>query len=90
MKFQRQMESAKEIYTQELKDFAKKYDSIGNMTLTEEPDIDTMDYIYSFEKRNGATSEELNQIQMELYSHMEKFSKEKGINKFYQNARIWL
>ena len=89
-KFKKEMEPAKEIYTKELEDFAKKYDSIGKMSLKEEPDIDTMDYIYSFEKLNGTTTEELDQIQLELYDHMEKFSKENGITKFYQNARIWL
>ena len=89
-KFQKEMTPAKEIYTKELENFAKKYDSIGKMSLKEEPDIDTMDYIYSFEKLNGTTTEELDQIQLELYDHMEKFSKENGITKFYQNARIWL
>ena len=90
-KFQKEMEPAKEIYTQELENFAKKFDdSIGKMKLKEEPDIDTMDYIYSFEKMNGATTEELEKIQLELYNHMEEFSKANGITKFYQNARIWL
>ena len=89
-KFQKEMEPAKEIYTKELENFAKKYDSIGKMELKEEPDIDTMDYIYSFKKMNGATTEELDQIQLELYDHMEEFSKANGITKFYQNARIWL
>ena len=90
-KFQKEMEPAKEMYTQELENFAKKFDdSIGKMKLKEEPDIDTMDYIYSFEKMNGATTEELEKIQLELYDHMEEFSKANGITKFYQNARIWL
>ncbi|MBR4447029.1 hypothetical protein [Methanobrevibacter sp.] len=89
-KFQKEMEPAKEIYTKELENFAKKYDSIGKISLKEVPDIDTMDYIYSFEKLNGTTLSELNQIQMELYDHMEEFSKANGITKFYQNARIWL
>lgn len=89
-KFQKEMEPAKEIYTKELENFAKKYDSIGKISLKEVPDIDTMDYIYSFEKLNGTTLSELNQIQLELYNHMEEFSKAKGITKFYQNARIWL
>ena len=89
-KFKKEMEPAKEIYTKELENFAKKYDSIGKISLKEVPDIDTMDYIYSFEKLNGTTLSELNQIQLELYNHMEEFSKAKGITKFYQNARIWL
>ena len=89
-KFQKEMEPAKEIYTKELENFAKKYDSIGKMSLREEPDIDTMDYIYSFEKLNGTTTEELDQILLELYDHMEEFSKENGITKFCQNATIWL
>lgn len=89
-KFQKEMTPAKEIYTKELENFAKKYESIGKMSLIEEPDIDTMDYIYIFERLNGTTTEELDQIQLELYDHMEKFSKANGIIKFCQNARIWL
>lgn len=89
-KFQKEMEPAKEIYTKELENFAKKYDSIGKMSLREEPDIETMDYIYSFEKLNGAATEELDQILIEIYDHMEEFSKQNGINRFSQNAIIWL
>ena len=33
----------------ELKKFTKKYDFLGEITLSEEPDIDTMDRIYSIE-----------------------------------------
>lgn len=84
------MTPAKEIFTEELENFTKKYDSIGRMQLREEPDLDTMDYIYSFEKVNGTTSEELDQILTEIYDHMEKFSNEKDINKFCQNTIIWL
>ena len=89
-KFQKEMAPAKEIYAKELETSAKRYDTIGKMSLREEPDIDTMDYIYIFERLNGTTTEELDQIQLELYDHMEKFSKANGITKFYQNARIWL
>ena len=89
-KFQKEMEPAKEIYTKELENFAKKYDSIGEMSLKEVPDIDTMDYIYSFEKLNGTTTDELERILIELYDHMDEFSKANGIKKFNQNATIWL
>ena len=36
------------------------------------------------------TTEELNQIQLELYDYIEEFSKANGITRFYQNSRIWL
>ena len=49
-KFKKEMEPAKEIYTKEIKDYAEKFDALGEMTLRERPDIDTLDYIYSFEK----------------------------------------
>ena len=89
-KFRREMEPAKELYTKELEDFTKKYDSIGNMTLREEPDIDTLDYIFSFERMNGTAVSDLDEILLEISNHMEEFSKANGITKFYQNAVIWL
>ena len=52
------------------------------MSLREEPDIDTMDYIYIFERLNGTKTEELDQIQSELYDHMEKFSKAMELPNF--------
>ena len=90
MRHKHKMKPAKEIYANELKDFAKKYDSLGKMTMWEEPDIDTMDFIFSFEKVNGVTGEELDSIHDELYNHMKKFSKEKGIYEFYMNSVIYL
>ncbi|WP_407377227.1 hypothetical protein [Methanobrevibacter sp.] len=58
------------------------------MTLKEEPDIDTQDYIYCFEKLNGTREDVLDQTLTELYNHMDKFSKAKGIDKFSRNATI--
>ena len=84
------MEPSKELYAQEIKDFSKKFDAIGEMTLIEQPDIDTQEYIFSFEKINGTSQKELDEILMEIYTHMEKFSKQKGIERFYQCARVWL
>ena len=89
-KFRREMAPAKELYTKELEDFTKKYDSIGNMTLKEEPDIDTLDYIFSFERLNGTAASDLDEILLEISNHMKEFSKANGITKFYQNAVIWL
>ena len=89
-RFKKEMEPAKEIYTKEIKDFARKFDALGEMTLRERPDIDTMDYIYSFEKVNGTSPEELDSIHNELYNHMKNFSKEKNIHEFYMNAIIHL
>lgn len=89
-KFKKEMEPSKELYTQEITDFAKQYDVLGEMTLIEQPDIDTQEYIYSFEKLNGTPQKDLDRILLEIYDHMESFSRQKGIEKFYQWARIWL
>lgn len=88
--FKKEMEPAKELYTKEIIDYAKNYDFLGKMTLREEPDIDTQDYIFSFEKLNGTSEEILDKTLAELYDHMDEFSKSKGITKFSRNASIWL
>ncbi|MBR6993940.1 MAG: hypothetical protein IKH85_07685 [Methanobrevibacter sp.] len=89
-RFKKSMEGAKEIYTREIMDFTSKIDSLGEMTLIEDPDIDTQQYIYSFDKLNGTSQRELDEILLEIYSHMEEFSKQNGIEEFYQFARVWL
>ena len=89
-RFKKSMEGAKEIYTREIMDFTSKIDALGEMTLIEDPDIDTQHYIYSFEKLNGTSQRELDEILLEIYSHMEEFSKRNGIEEFYQFARVWL
>ncbi|WP_458453109.1 hypothetical protein [Methanobrevibacter sp.] len=89
-RFKREMEPARQLYTREIQDFSKKYDALGEMSMEEFPDIDTQDYIFSFEKVNGASEEELDEIYIEISNHMEEFSRTHGIEKFCQNARIWL
>lgn len=89
-KFKKEMEVPKEVYAREISDFTKKYDVLGEMNLIEEPDIDTQEYIFAFEKLNGTPQKELDTILLEIYDHMEDFSKENGIEKFYQYARIRL
>ena len=64
--FKKRMESAKELYTNELTEFSKKYDSLGNMTLIEEPDIDTQEYLFVFENLNGTSKDELEEIFLEI------------------------
>lgn len=88
MKFKREMEPAEKIYTKEIERFSKKFDALGTMELKEVPDIDTLDYVYSFEKLNGTKEEELDEILEKLYSHMENFSKNKGIGEFSRNTII--
>lgn len=90
MKFQRSMEPAKKIYTDEIAKFTEKFDFLGEMTILEEPDIATMDYIYSFKAFNGTSREKLDSTLLEIYNHMEKFSKAKGIDEFCKNTIIWL
>ncbi|WP_406537403.1 hypothetical protein [Methanobrevibacter sp.] len=89
-RFKKSMEGAKEIYTREIMDFTSKIDALGEMTLIEDQDIDTQHYIYSFEKLNETSQRELDEILLEIYSHMEEFSKQNGIEEFYQFARVWL
>lgn len=89
-KFKIEMEPAKEIYTKELESFARKFDAIGEMTIQEQPDIDTMDFLYSFKRMNGASQEELDAIHRELYDHMDNFAKANGIHDFCMHSVISL
>lgn len=84
------MEPAEKMFTREISNFAKKYDALGKMTMREFPDIDTQEYIYSFENLNGTSQKDLDEICLELSNHMEEFSKVNGIEKFCQFSRIWL
>ena len=84
------MENPKELYTAEIKDFTEKYSCLGKLTVRELPDIDTMDYIFSFEKLNGTSEDELDEILLEIYDHMEEFCQINGIERFCQNTAVWL
>lgn len=86
--FRMEMEESKRIYTEELRKFAKKYDFLGDFTIVEEPDIDTLDYIYYFNSLNGTEKEILNSTRDEIYKHMVRFSKSNGIDDFSKNAHI--
>ena len=83
------MEEPKRIYTEELEKFAKKYDFLGDFTIVEEPDIDTLDYVYYFNSINGTSEEILELTCDEIYDHMVKFSKANGIDGFSENAYIF-
>ena len=87
--FRMEMEESKKIYTEELKRFALKYDFLGEFTIVEEPDIDTVDYIYYFNKLNGTSKEILDSTRREIYDHMIKFSEKAGIDEFSKNAFIF-
>ena len=87
-KFKEKMKPAKEIYTKEIKNFAKNYDFLGKMTLEEIPDIDTQDYIFCFEKFNSTSEDVLDKTLTELYNHMDEFSKANGIENFSGNTTI--
>ena len=88
--FSKEMSDAEKMYTKELKSFAKRFNVLGEMKIRKRPDIDTMDYIYSFEKLNGTSQEELDLIHDKLYRHMKEFSKENGIHNFYMHTVIYL
>ena len=83
------MEEPKKIYTEELKKFAQKYDFLGDFTIVEDPDIDTVDYIYYFNSLNGTSDEILDSACDEIYNHMVNFSKANGINDFCRIAYIF-
>ena len=84
------MEPAKQIYTREIRDFAQKFDELGEMSMREYPDIDVQEYIFDFENVNGISEEELDKIHDEISDHMEEFSKVHGIEKFFHYTCIWL
>lgn len=86
--FKKEMEKPKKIYTEELKKFTTKYDFLGEMTLVEEPDIDTVDYIYYFNKVNGTSQKTLDSTLKEICRHMVNFSRSIGIDEFSKNAYI--
>ena len=80
------LEKTKEMFMAELKDFISQYDFLGEITLTEQMDIDTMDYLYSIENLNGTSVEELYPIIGEISRHMKQFSKKNNIYDYYINA----
>ena len=88
--FRMEMEESKKIYSEELKRFAKRYDFLSEFTIIEEPDIDTIDYIFCFNNLNGTKDEILHSTSNEIYRHMVKFSESKGIDEFSKNAHIFI
>lgn len=89
-KFKKEMQPAEKLFTREIVDFAKRYDALGEMSMSEFPDIDTQEYIYSFECLNGTSQKELDEIFLEISDHMEEFSRAHGIEKFCKCAVICL
>lgn len=89
-RFKREMEPARQLYACEIRDFAKNFDALGEMSMREFPDIDTQEYIFDFEKVEGISEEELDKIHDEISNHMKEFSKAHGIEKFFQYSCIWL
>ena len=88
--FRKRMEPSEKLYTSEIIDFTEKFDELGEMTLIEDPDIDTQEYIYQFEKLNGTTEEALDKILIEICNHMDKFTKNNRIEQFDQYVCIWI
>ena len=89
-RFKAEMEPARQLYAQEIRRFARKYDALGEMTMGEFPDIDVQEYIFDFEKVNGTSEEEIDKIYDEIIDHMDEFSKAHGIEKFCQWVRIFI
>ena len=86
--FRMEMEEPKKIYSEELKRFTKRYDFLGEFTIIEEPDIDTLDYFFCFNNLNGTSKEIIKAACSEIYKHMVNFSKANGIDEFSSNAYI--
>ena len=84
------LEETHEIFMGELKDFTKKYDFLGEITLTVEPDIDTLDFIYSFENLNGKRMDELGPVVVEISRHMREFSKQNNIYDYFVDVCFFL
>ncbi len=89
-RFKERMEPARKLYAREIRDFAKRYDALGEMTTAEFPDIDVEEYIFEFVKADGTSQAELDRIILEIDEHMEEFSKDNGIEHFCQWACIWI
>jgi hypothetical protein len=87
-KFQESMKASKELYTKELERYARQYSALSERTLKERPDIDTMDYLYSFKRTDGICDEELDMILGDLYNHMNEFARANGISEFYMHSVI--
>lgn len=60
------------------------------MTVGEFPNIDVQEYFFDFEVLNGTSEKELDKIHLEIYGHMDEFSKVHGIEKFSRWVRILL
>lgn len=86
--FRLEMEPLKEKFTQELKEYVKKYDFLGELTIIEEPDIDTSDYIFSFEKLNDVKKEVADSAMQDIDEHMLQYSKLNNLDDFTINACI--
>lgn len=86
--FQQEMEPLKEKFTAELKEYVKKYDFLGDLTIIEEPDIDTSDYIFSFEKLNDVKKEVIDSAIHEIEKHMLAYTKANNLENFARNACI--
>lgn len=86
--FRQEMEPLKKEYTKELEEFAEKYDFLGDLTIIEDPDIDTLDYIFSFEKLNGTSKETLDSAIYEIRKHMFSYTKANNLEDFAENAYI--
>ena len=82
------MAPSEKIFRKELQKYAKNYDFLGEMTLTEDPDIDTQDYIYTFKKQKGTSREVLDKTFSEFSTHMREFSQKNGINDFCRKTII--
>lgn len=84
------LEETQEIFMNELKDFTQKYDFLGEITLKVEPDIDTLDFIYSFENLNGKRMDELSPVVVEISRHMREFSKQNNIYDYFVDVCFFL
>ncbi len=85
------LEEIQEIFMKELKNFTSKYDFLGEITLRVEPDIDTLDFIYSIEILNEKRMDELDYVVVEISRHMREFSKQNNMyNEYFVDVCFFL
>ena len=85
------LEEIQEIFMKELKNFTSKYDFLGEITLRVEPDIDTLDFIYSIEILNEKRMDELDYVVVEISRHMRELSKQNNMyNEYFVDVCFFL
>lgn len=76
------MQPSMEAYSREIEDFTEKYGCLAKMTLMEEPDIDTREYIFSFESVKEHLKKSWMKYFLKLPPTWRNFQKEMELKNF--------